>query len=250
VRIQGAATLARLAGARRGRRRTLVTLGLVAAMLTGINLYAAYAVSALRSPRAAGIPANVPASLASEMRLSPLHAERAPGFTLTDQRGRTMALSGLRGKVVVLDFMDPHCADVCPIVSQEFVQAYRELGPLASKVVFAAVNVNRYHASVGDVAAFSSALGLSRIPGWHFFTGPAPALRKIWDRYHIEVQAPGPGADVEHSSSMYFIGAQGAARFVASPVMEHNADGDSYLPLPRIRSWAHGIALLAGDMAR
>jgi protein SCO1 len=57
----------------------------------------------------------------------------ALGFTLTDQDGRTLALSALRSKVVVLEFMDPHCTDICPIVSQEYVDAYRDLGALAAR---------------------------------------------------------------------------------------------------------------------
>jgi hypothetical protein len=56
------------------------------------------------------------------MGLAPVPARPAPGFTLADQDGRTMPLSGWRGKVVVLEFMDPHCTDICPLVSQEFVQ--------------------------------------------------------------------------------------------------------------------------------
>jgi hypothetical protein len=47
----------------------------------------------------------------------------ALGFTLTDQDDRTLALSALRGEVVVLEFMDPHCTDIGPIVSQEYVDA-------------------------------------------------------------------------------------------------------------------------------
>ena len=41
--------------------------------------------------------------------------------------------------------MDPHCADICPIVSQEFLAAYRDLGAAASHAVFVAVNVNAYY---------------------------------------------------------------------------------------------------------
>src|SRR6266550_5570067 len=80
------------------------------------------------APRPSGIPASVSTSLANEMLLTPLPHDQAPGFTLTDQAGRTMKLSALRGKVVVLQFMDPHCTDICPIVSQEFVDAYHKLG--------------------------------------------------------------------------------------------------------------------------
>ena len=58
------------------------------------------------------------------MELSPVPARAAPGFTLTDQDGHVLPLSALRGKVVVLEFMDPHCTDICPIVSAEFTEAY------------------------------------------------------------------------------------------------------------------------------
>jgi hypothetical protein len=96
--------------------------------------------------RPSGIPASIPTSLVNLMSLTPVPAVRAPGFTLTDQHGRTVTLPGLRGKAVVLAFMDSHCVNICPIVSEEFIDAYHRLWPLAGKVVFAAVNVNPYHA--------------------------------------------------------------------------------------------------------
>ena len=103
-----------------------------------------------------GIPAAVPDSQINLMELSPVPVRPAPGFTLTDQNGQILSLSSsFRGKVVVLEFMDPHCTDTCPIVSDEFVDAYHDLGRLAGSVVFAAVNVNQYHNAVADVSAFS-----------------------------------------------------------------------------------------------
>jgi protein SCO1 len=54
--------------------------------------------------------------------------------------------------------MDPHCTDICPIVSAECTDAYRDLGRQAGQVVFAAVNVNQYHHAVADVAAYSRAM--------------------------------------------------------------------------------------------
>src|SRR5262249_42541440 len=175
---------------------------------------------------------------------------KAPGFTLTDQGGRTLSLSSLRGKVVVLEFMDPHCTDICPIVSQEYLQAYRDLGPLASKVVFAAVNVNQYFNSVRDMAAYSNAHQLTRIPNWHFCTGPAPALRTTARNYYIQVRAPSRNADIIHTSAVYFIDARGKERYVASPVAEHTGKGMAYLPASQIASWGHAIALVARDLAR
>ena len=238
------------------RRRMWIILGVAAVLLIGVSTYAAYVlrgqdnVAAGANLRPSGIPRNIPTSLANLMQLSPVPGARAPGFTLTDQNGHTMSLASLRGKVVVLEFMDPHCTDICPIVSQEFVDAYHELGARAGKVVFAAINVNRYHATVANMAAFSAAHRLTTIPSWHFFTGPVPALKTAWQDYNIAVQAPNPNADIIHTSAVYFIDPQGRERFVASPMVDHTANGTAYLPLAQISGWATGIARLAGDLAR
>jgi cytochrome oxidase Cu insertion factor (SCO1/SenC/PrrC family) len=246
------------AAARRSarRRRAWITLSLVTVLLVGLNAYAAYVfigqrnASAGANLRPSGIPENISTSTANLMQLSPVPGVPAPGFRLTDQRGHTMTLASLRGKVIVLEFMDPHCTDICPIVSQELVDAYHQLRAQASKVVFVAINVNQYHATVRDMAAYSTAHQLNTIPSWHFFTGPVPALRTAWRHYNIEVQAPNPDADIIHTSVLYFIDAKGTERFIASPMVDHTAGGTAYLPLAQISDWASGIARLADDLAR
>jgi cytochrome oxidase Cu insertion factor (SCO1/SenC/PrrC family) len=236
----------------RERRRFLASLAAV--ILAGAAVVTVFAVMRARGgpqvARPSGIPAIVSDAQINLMGLSPVPARSAPGFTLTDQNGRPLSLSSLRGKVVVLEFMDPHCTDICPIVSQEFVDAYHELRADANKVVFAAINVNQYHASVADMAAFSAAHQLTTIPAWHFFTGPIPALRTAWRDYDIAVEAPNPNADIIHTSSVYFIDARGAERYVATPMADHTANGTAYLPPDQIAAWASGIARLAQDLAR
>jgi cytochrome oxidase Cu insertion factor (SCO1/SenC/PrrC family) len=230
----------------------LLAFGMIAIVLAGALAVTALVIGHQRGTavtRPSGIPADMPTGLANLMLLSPLPRQQAPGFTLTDQAGRTMALSGLRGKVVVLEFMDPHCTDICPIVSQEFVDAYHDLGPAARKVVFVAVNVNAYHATVADMATYSREHGLGSIPGWHFFTGPVPALRAVWRDYNIEVEAPSPNADIIHTSAVYFIDPQGREAFLASPMDDHTAKGVAYLPAAQLTAWGRGIALIARHLA-
>jgi cytochrome oxidase Cu insertion factor (SCO1/SenC/PrrC family) len=248
---------ARLAARRSRRRRAWITLSVVGVLLIGISTYAAVELTGEQNAgpgpllRPTGIPGNISTSLANLMQISPVPHVPAPGFTFTDQRGHTMSLASLRGKVVVLEFMDPHCTDICPIVSQEFVDAYHELGAArASHVVFAAINVNQYHATVADMAAYSTAHQLTTIPGWHFFTGPLPALRTSWHDYNITVEAPSPNADIIHTSAIYFIDARGAERFLAVPMADHTSNGTAYLPPSQIAAWASGIARLAGDLTR
>lgn len=146
--------------------------------------------------------------------------------------------------------MDPHCTDICPIVSQEYADAYRDLGPLAGKVVFAAVNVNQYHAAVSDMMAYSREQRVVTIPDWHFFTGPVPDLRKVWNGYEITVQAPSPNADIVHTSAVYFIDPNGQEQFIASPMADHTSSGASYLPAGQITAWGQGIAQVARALAR
>ena len=192
----------------RHARKRLLTMAALAAVLIAAGATAvAYGLTGHDGSysRPSGIPASIPDSQVNLMELSPVPVRPAPGFTLSDQDSQMLPLSAFRGKVVVLEFMDPHCTDICPIVSAEFTDAYRDLGRQASQVVFAAGNVNQYHHAVADVAAYSRAHQLTSIPSWHFFTGPVPRLRAVWNAYNIAVQAPGPDADIVHSSAVYFI---------------------------------------------
>jgi cytochrome oxidase Cu insertion factor (SCO1/SenC/PrrC family) len=199
--------------------------------------------------RASGIPASVSTPLASLMGLSPVPARPAPAFTLTDQHGHSLSLASFRGRAVVLEFMDPHCVDICPIVSQEFIDAYRDLGRAASRAVFIAVNVNPYHLHVSDVAAYSGEHQLTTIPSWHFFTGPLARLRAVWRAYNIEVRAPGRNADVIHTSQILFIDPGGRERYIATPMADYTATGKAYLPVGALAEWGKGIALVTRQLA-
>lgn len=248
------------AGAPPPRRRLGAGLLLVVVLGIAVLVGGALAVLAVRHRdaqsalattgiRVSGLPADVPTALANVMSLSAIPGKPAAGFNLVDQHGQAISLRSLRGRVVVLEFMDPHCTDICPIVSQEFVDAYHDLGRTASRVAFVAVNVNQYFRSPAVVARFSDEHGLNAIPSWRFVTGSVAALKAVWRDYGIAVGAPHPNADIVHSSFVFFIGPNGKERYLASPVDDHTPSGTSYLPPGQISSWGHGIALVARDLA-
>jgi cytochrome oxidase Cu insertion factor (SCO1/SenC/PrrC family) len=221
---------------------------LVAGLVTVAAVGRRHDAATLAGQRPAGIPASFSLSTINLMGLSPVPAKAAPGFRLTDQNGKTLALSSLRGKVVVLNFMDPHCTDICPLVSQEFVDAQHDLGKAAGQVVFAAVNVNQFFNQVSDMAAFSNEHQLSSIPSWHFFTGPVNSLQATWRDYDVAVTAPNPEADIVHTSVMYFIGPDGRERYIAVPMDEHTTSGAAYLPPDQIAAWGRGVAQVADSL--
>lgn len=237
------------------RRRYALALAagiVLVALATGVTIV--HAITRTSQPqslteiRPSGIPASISTQLASEMALSPVPDRPAPSFTLVDQLDRTVSLSGLKNKVVVLEFMDPHCIDICPIVAREFVDAYRDLGSQASKVVFVGVNVNPYYRTPAEVLAFSRAHGLTVIPSWHFLTGTVTALQIVWKDYGIKVIVPKVNGDIIHTSVVYFIDRHGNERYLASPIVEHTASGKAFLPVASINSWGQGIASVARQL--
>lgn len=236
---------------RRPDRLVLFALS-VALLVSALFAYVAVRHRDQQSPltniRASGIPASVSTSLANLMGLSPVPNRTAPDFALTDQKGQMLSLASFKGRAVVLEFMDPHCVDICPIVSQEFLDAYRALGTKASSVVFVAVNVNPYHLGVTDVATYSEEHQLNAIPSWHFFTGSLKDLKVVWRNYGIEVDAPSPNADIIHSSIVYFIDPHGYERYIGAPMDDHTVKGVAYLPASQLSSWGEGIALVTRQL--
>jgi cytochrome oxidase Cu insertion factor (SCO1/SenC/PrrC family) len=235
----------------RVRLRRSTVLMTAAALVAGVAFATVFAFAVTRlngrngPPRPTGIPASVSTSLAALMQLSPVPHVRAPAFTLTDQSGRPVSLASFRGRTVVLTFMDSHCTDICPFVSREFIDASKDLGPAARRVVFIAVNVNPYHRRVSDVASFSREQRLDSIGSWHFVTGSLKSLRAVWKNYQIFVQAPRPSADVIHTSLIYFIAADGKERYVGAPMVRHTNKHVAFLPGGQLADWGRGIALVA-----
>ncbi len=239
----------------RGGQTFLAWTGAAVVIVTAVASVAAAAVIAVRQheraaltgQRPSGIPAVIPSGTINLMGLSPVPASRAPGFALIDQEDHKLPLSGFRGKVVVLEFVDSRCTDICPLISREFIDAYHDLGRTAGDVVFAAVNVNGRYNQVGDVLAYSRAHQLTAIPDWYFFTGPAGTLQTVWRAYGITV-ATGTQGTLVHTSAIFFIGPHGTERYIADPVADHTASGASYLPLGQVDGWGRGIAQVAEAM--
>ena len=67
---------------------------------------------------------------------------QAPAFPLTNQHGHPVSLASLRGKVVLLTFLDPVCTSDCPLIAQEFRQADQLLGGQSRQVELVAVVTN------------------------------------------------------------------------------------------------------------
>jgi cytochrome oxidase Cu insertion factor (SCO1/SenC/PrrC family) len=136
----------------------------------------------------------------------------APPFQLVDQHGRPVSLSGLRGHVVALTFLDPVCTSDCPLIAQEFRQADQQMSGQSARVDFVAIVANPIYRSVSFTNAFDRQEGLSHLPNWYYLTGSVPALQRVWDSYGVEIQTVANGAMVAHSDLAFVIDARGHER--------------------------------------
>jgi cytochrome oxidase Cu insertion factor (SCO1/SenC/PrrC family) len=147
----------------------------------------------------------IAAATASAQYLPPVsqQPEVAPDFTLPDQAGQNVTLSSLRGREVLITFMDPQCRAQCPIMGQQLSSVEGSL-PASVKPVLLVVSVAAGR-SAADVATFTSHVTWQ--PGWHWLLGDQAQLQAVWAMYHVAVQ-PTAG-DVLHDQSLYIVNPRG-----------------------------------------
>jgi len=136
----------------------------------------------------------------------------APGFRLTDQHGRAVSLAGLRGKVVLMTFLDPVCTTDCPLIAQEFRAADQLLGTRASAVTLVAVVANPLYYTAPYVQAFDRQERLTGLRNWLFLTGTPAQLRQVWHDYGITAAVAPGGQMIAHNDLAFVIDARGQIR--------------------------------------
>ncbi len=136
----------------------------------------------------------------------------ADGFTLTDQNGRTVTLASLRGKVVLMTFLDPVCTTDCPLIGQEFKEAGVLLGSKDSDVDLVAIVANPTYRSTEFTRAFDRQDGLDSVPNWLYLTGSVSQLAQVWRDYGVSVQDLPAGAMAAHNDLAIVIDRSGNIR--------------------------------------
>jgi cytochrome oxidase Cu insertion factor (SCO1/SenC/PrrC family) len=133
----------------------------------------------------------------------------APDFTLTSQYGRPVSLSSLRGKVVLLAFLDPVCTTDCPIIAAEMRAADTLLGSKAADAELVSVVANPTYTSLAYTRAFDAQEGLNTVPNWLYLTGTLSQLAGVWHHFGIEVEDLPGGAMAAHNDLAFVISAKG-----------------------------------------
>jgi cytochrome oxidase Cu insertion factor (SCO1/SenC/PrrC family) len=136
----------------------------------------------------------------------------APAFSLTDQHGQNVTLASLRGKVVLLTFLDPVCTSTCPLIAQEFKQAGQLLAADSGRVELVAIVANPVDYQLGYTQAFDRQEGLDGVPNWLYLTGSPAQLAQVWRGYGIAAQIEPAGSMIGHSENAFAIDSRGRLR--------------------------------------
>jgi cytochrome oxidase Cu insertion factor (SCO1/SenC/PrrC family) len=158
----------------------------------------------------------------------PPRAVQAPDFSLVDQQGKAISLSGLRGRVVALTFLDTLCTNVCPLQARMLGGVQHDLGssvPLSVVVI----SVRPEADTTAAVTAFATTNGLR---SYHWLGGQRSELMKVWNAYGVAVQVA--NGDLEHSSVIYLIDRAGFERV-------------GFLDVPDAGAFENDVRTLAGS---
>jgi len=136
----------------------------------------------------------------------------AAPFTLTNQHGDPVSLASLRGRTVVLTFLDPVCTTDCPVIARELELTDQVLGNQAAGVDLVAVVDNPLYTTTSATTTFDAQEGLDQLGNWTYLTGSVSQLQRVWDDYGVLTEVSPGGAMVDHSDILYIIDKQGHTR--------------------------------------
>jgi protein SCO1 len=149
----------------------------------------------------------------------------APNFALRDQTGTLVSLRSLRGKSVLLTFLDSQCTTRCPIEGRQLGSLLRRL-PAAERPTIVVVSVDR----AGDTPRrIRHALAKWQLAGpWtiHWLNASSRArLAEVWRLYGVTVEPT--SNDIVHSLALYLIDRRGDERTAyLFPFLQSFVQGD------------------------
>jgi cytochrome oxidase Cu insertion factor (SCO1/SenC/PrrC family) len=134
----------------------------------------------------------------------------APPFELVSDNGQPVSLASLRGRVLLLTFLDPVCTG-CPVIAQELKQAGALLGTSDRDVELVAITANPTHFGTQFTRAFDKNQGMARVPNWVYLTGTLAQLEQVWASYEKVAPHMMVGMSVR-SNVTFVIGKDGRIR--------------------------------------
>jgi protein SCO1/2 len=127
---------------------------------------------------------------------------------LVDQNGNKVALTSLKGKPMVVDFIYTSCPGPCLMETAKLANVALRLGSdLGSKVTIVSISVDPEHDGPKQLLDYSRQQGADE-KGWYFLTGGPGDIDRALAGFKLSRQVE-PDGSVGHLVDMMLIGSDG-----------------------------------------
>jgi cytochrome oxidase Cu insertion factor (SCO1/SenC/PrrC family) len=140
-----------------------------------------------------------------------------PQFALVSQRGDTVRLPDLAGRVWIADFIFTRCTSTCPMMTERMLDLEDALADV-SRLRFVSISVDPVYDTPERLAEFAASYGADT-ERWYFLTGEKAAIRSLSvDGFHLgmeEASAADKAAGAEsvmHSTRFVLVDGRGHIR--------------------------------------
>jgi protein SCO1 len=152
-------------------------------------------------------------SFTSRQNGAPAPSALGGAFQLTDQDGRRVDESMLRGRTNLLFFGFTHCPDVCPTKLFEIAQVMQRLGAASDRVQVLFVSVDPERDTPDLLKTYLSSFD-SRFRGLTGTPEEIANMARLWRAYYRRVPLDAGAYTMDHTAAVYVIDGQG--RFVST----------------------------------
>lgn len=129
----------------------------------------------------------------------------AADFTLTDQSGKTLQLSSLRGETVVLTFAFAHCQTVCPVLVKQSLEVLTNLKNRRLRVLI--VTLDPWRDTPKALPFLAERWGLPASA--HVLSGPVKDVVAVLELFKVPFKRNEKTGAVDHPALTYVISPKG-----------------------------------------
>lgn len=143
----------------------------------------------------------------SDAHAAPLPAAAAvPDFSLTDQEGRPLALSDLRGRVWIGAFIFTRCSDICPAMAKTLASLQTAIADPDVRLV--SFSVDPEHDTPAILKAYAHKMGADG-GRWRLVTGPKADIERISRGMLLGLETSAKPEEITHSDRFVLVGRDG-----------------------------------------
>ena len=133
-------------------------------------------------------------------------ADGLPKISLTDQNGRAISLSSLKGKLALVAFIHTQCEGPCALITANMKQVARSLGAgFDAQVTMVSITTEPDEDGSPELLAYAKTQGVNS-GGWVFLTGAPMDIRRLLALYGVAAEE----RKSDHVLELFLLSPEGA----------------------------------------